>query len=395
VDTPLPIVHECEKILFSQTPILTPSLGVNVKKFSELVPLLQVTVIALSFVKKMLKRNLFQPSTVSRPMAIAELFWVRSQQRQFYSDVLTALHDKKKHDLVCRLGLFLDEDSIIRCAHHLQNANVLHGEKFPILMSCKLYFTTLLIRYFHSLVCHQGTSYTLHSLRREYWIPQGRAAVSSVVCQCTQCKRFIAHPFPQPQDSQLPHVRLTERSQPFSHVGVDTFGPLLIEDCKFYVLLITNLICRAINLELLCDMTTDELSFAYNWFALRCRQPQFIVSDNAKQFILLHGILLSSLCSTFEWKLIPEYSAWQGGSYERIVGLTKQSLFRTFQGHLLNGQTLSEMVLRTVLVEILGMLNSRPLTYIGEDHKNIPLSPNDFLHASFLSWRQPEIVSIY
>jgi len=50
----------------------------------------------------------------------------------------------------------------------------------------------------------------------------------------------------------------------------------------------------------------------------------------------------------------------------------------------LNGQrNPSEEILRTLLFEVSGLLNSRPLTYVSSDEDDIrPLTPNDFLNRA-------------
>lgn len=40
-------------------------------------------------------------------------------------------------------------------------------------------------------------------------------------------------------------------------------------------------------------------------------------------------------------------------------------------------------MLRTALAEVIAVLNDRPLTYISEDHIDIPITPNDFLKSRF------------
>ena len=126
---------------------------------------------------------------------------IQSEQQVHHREVFDAIRKKKSNDLVRKLGLFIDKKGIIRCAHQLQNADLSYGEKFPILLP-KLKssrFTRLLIRHFHMLVYHQGTAYTFNQIRREFWIPQGQAAVSSVILGCEKCKPFMRRPYTQPK----------------------------------------------------------------------------------------------------------------------------------------------------------------------------------------------------
>jgi len=308
----------------------------------------------------------------NRPVAQAKMLWVKAKQTYHFYDLFLALKTGKKHDLVHRLGLFLDEHDIIRCAHCLQNSALRLQEKFPILLqrAKSSHFTKLVIRHFHALVYPQGTAYTLAAVRKEYWILAGHAAISSVVTACRKCKWFTMRPFHQPDDSQLPSFQLDTTASPFQNVGMDTCGLLTVNNTKTWVLIIVDLICRAVDLEFLSDMTTEELHSAFCRVSARRRMPTFIISDNAEQFKLLNVIITASINVDFFWKFIPCFFQWQGGVYERQIGMVKQSLFRTF-----HGTALTPTAVRTALAEIAAMLNERPLTYVSEDGEDRPLTP--------------------
>ena len=119
-----------------------------------------------------------------------------------------------------------------------------------------------MIVYFHTKVLHQGTNYMLNKFRQDYWIPAGRASVSSVTCACVVSKRYTTRPFKQPDNSNLPSFQSTLHSSSFDYIGVDTCGPLIVSGQKYYVLIVVDLICRAIDLEVLIDMTAQELFYA-------------------------------------------------------------------------------------------------------------------------------------
>jgi len=245
-------------VLCAAVPMYQPPFCINAERFSELMHLLKLTATAISFLSKFLNpkiRDIFAAG--KRPIAQAELIWIQAEQRYHYADILAALRNKKKHNLTSRLGLFLDNNNVIRCAHHLRNANLPFVAKFPILLPKvkASYFSQLMVLYFHGLTYHQGTAYMLNSLRREFWLPQGRKAVSSSVRACQKCKKFMSRAFPQPDNFQLPSFRLSEECHPFQNIGVDTCGKLLVEGRTYYILVIVDLVCRAIDLEILIYLT--------------------------------------------------------------------------------------------------------------------------------------------
>ena len=66
----------------------------------------------------------------------------------------------------------------------------------------------------------------------------------------------------------------------------------------------------------------------------------------------------SALC--IKWKFILERSPWQGGFYERLVGLVKSCIKNVF-----SNQRLSFDELNTIITEVEGVSNERPLLYLN------------------------------
>lgn len=171
-------------LLYVAAPLYNAPFQIQLEDFSDFMNLLRVTAHSANFLRQLAMRTRsgkFQ--FVERPIVYAQKLWLKAEQLFHYEDVLKALHTKKHHPLVHKLGLFLDADGIIRCAHRLRNSPIFYDEKFPILLARigQSHFTKLIVSYFHALVYHQGSSYTLNAIRKEFWIPAGRAAVSSFV----------------------------------------------------------------------------------------------------------------------------------------------------------------------------------------------------------------------
>jgi len=159
----------------------------ELEKFSELMPLLRQTAYWIRFLQFRFPHYTFEFTRYeNRPVAQAEMLWVKAEQTYHFYNIFLTLKTGKKHDLVHRLGLFLDEHDIIRCAHRLRNSALRLQEKFLILLqrAKSPHFTKLVIRHFHALVYHQGTAYTFAVVWKEYWIPARRVAASSVVTAC-------------------------------------------------------------------------------------------------------------------------------------------------------------------------------------------------------------------
>ena len=269
-------------------PTYVPPFGINCTWYNDFTGVIRITATIIRFLRKITNRN-HHPRLylVDNPTHFAEILWLKAEQQFHYNNVIRDLSADRISRTIKKFGLYLDEFGLIRCAHRLRNANLPQGSKFPILLprSKESHFTKLLVIHFHKLVYHQGTAYTLTALKKEFWLPRGRATVSSIVRTCQQCKRFTTRPFPQPDNSQLPSFHLTTECYPFLFIGIDTFGTLMVGWHKYYSLEIVDLVCRAVDLEVIEDMMTEELMFAWRRFVARRIQPNFVVSDNAPQFL--------------------------------------------------------------------------------------------------------------
>jgi hypothetical protein len=350
---------------------------VLIKKFSSLHQLLAVVGNILHYLNTLYFRATRKSMSYTQngKLAMALHFLLRWIQNEHFSQVYTDLENHKDNELVRKMRIFKDEKGLLRCQGRFRFAP---AEKSPILLppSTREPFVRLLILHLHELNFHAGTLYTLAALRRQYWVQSGRRSVYISLHSCTKCKRFIATPYKQPENSDLPSVRLTTGNPPFTYVGLDTLGPLSIDGRNMHVLLITCLITRAMNLEPVTSLETKELHFALRRFRARHTTPIFYYSDNAPQFNEIEKILHDTVLEPFQWKRIPPKGSWMAGVYERLVAPVKQALFRTF-----HGCPLSPEQFRTILFEIEASLNNRPITYVGEDDDIQPLTPNDFLQV--------------
>ena len=376
--------------------------GIDSQRFSSVQKLLRTTVYCLRFLKRISRTkvavstlreiNMCGAVTLSE-LKCAQLLWEKSAQRAHFGEVFSALKNGSFHNLQSQLDLHVDENGLLRCYGRLQKADLDLGAKMPILLPRNDYFTELIIRDIHGRLIHVGVGHTLAQIRQTYWIPQGRVEVRKVLKQCILCRKYGGGPFQLPKMPIWPKEHVS-RSEPFQFTGLDYLGPLLIksaqkEPAKVWVCLFTCLAVRAIHLELVGDLTTEQFLGCLRRFIARRGRPQQIISDNAPHFKLaasvlekawrtvLHDADVLNYCSANEisWHFTTELAPWQGGFYERLVGLVKQSLRKCL------GKTLlSYDQLETLLVEIEAVVNSRPLTFIyGDIDSQRSLTAADFL----------------
>lgn len=73
-----------------------------------------------------------------------------------------------------------------------------------------------------------------------------------------------------------------------------------------------------------------------------------------------------------------EKAPWWGGYWERLVHSVKSPIQKT-----IGKSTLTHKELSTLLTEIEGLINARPLTYVYDDEESIsyPLTPSDLIYG--------------
>ena len=160
---------------------------------------------------------------------------------------------------------------------------------------------------------------------------------------------------------------------PFSKVGVDFAGPMYVKGRgkqlkKVYVCLFSCCVTRALHLDLVEDLSNPTFLRCLRKFTARKGTPTLIVSDNAKTFkgaereirtLFRHPLVRAELENKgIEWRFNVAKAPWWGSFFERMVKSVKRCLKKVIGNARFS---LDEML--TVLVEIEGTLNSRPLTY--------------------------------
>ena len=214
---------------------------------------------------------------------------------------------------------------------------------------------------------HNGVTDTLAQLRSQYWVVRGRQIVRKVLTKCSICKRIEGRGYAIPKAPPLPKFRL-ENDYAFLRIGVDFAGPLFVENIyrseetmyKSYILLITCAATMAVHLELVPDLGAESFKRGLTRFQARRGVPGLIISDNGKTFkdkkirnyLIKNGI---------NWKFNVPETPQSGGFFERMVRSTKRCLRKTLRNAKLNFEELM-----TILTEIEGVLNLRPLTYSCE-----------------------------
>ena len=263
-------------------------------------------------------------------------------------------------------------DGLLHVGGRLQTHQIILPRRHPVV--------ALIVRYFHQMSCHSGREHVLSLLRQHYWIISCRSVVRRVVSDCMFCKRNLSvKPLGQ-RMADLPDDRTTPGEPPFTHTGVDVFGPFLVKrgrcELKRYGCLFTCLTIRAIHIEVLYSLETDSFLQAFQRFICRRGQVKVIRSDNGTNFVGAAKEIEKYLrCKNIEWKFNPPAASHMGGVWERMIRSVRRVLTV-----LLREQTLDDERLVTFMCIVESVVNSRPITTVSDDPRDQEaLTPNHLL----------------
>lgn len=335
------------------------------------------------------------------PLSTSELNSARYQLAKivqldfFFEEYQLLLHNKQlpaSHRLNS-LNPFIGDNHLIRVGGRLAQSPFNYDRKFPILLHPAHHITQIIFSTYHITLLHAGPQLLLSHIRQAFWPISGRNLARKTTQSCVTCKRFKGKII-TPIMGQLPEQRL-HANFVFSDVGVDYAGPIMINNrkgrgsvlIKSYICIFICFVVKAVHLELVTDLTTESYIAAINRFISRRGKPNNIYSDNGRNlvgaarvitnFIRNHSESIYSCAAEqgVNFHFIPPYSPHFGGLWESTVKSVKHHLKRVLG---MANLTYEEMY--TLLVQIEGILNSRPLTPLSSDPSDLSaLTPFHFL----------------
>ncbi len=325
----------------------------------------------------------------------AERLLLQQAQRDSFPEEVKALSSNRplpSNSRLMSLSPEYDKDAgVIRVGGRLRHAehidlHALH----PIVLHPHQQITKLLIKEYDDNLLHPGSERVLAELRRRYWILRGRAAIKTHQLACMECQKWRAQP-KIPMMADLPPARLRLYKPPFYSTGMDCFGPFTVKigrrTEKRWGIVFKCMTTRCLHLDLLESLDTDAFLMSLRRFIARRGKPFELFSDNGTNFTggnreikdayeamapQLKELLVEQKIS---FRFIPPSAPHFGGIWEREVKSVKQAL-----KVILKEQTVPETVLRTVLIEVEGIMNAKPLGYISSDIADPdPITPSILL----------------
>ena len=300
-------------------------------------------------------------------------------QQEAYPNEISALRLSKplpKGSSLFKLDPFLDDHGLLRIKGRLEFSDLSYESKHPVIIP-NGHVAKLLVRFQHFFLKHAGVATLVTTIRNTFWIIGLRRLAKTVCQKCIPCKRQDSKSCSQPV-APLPGLRV-KSAPPFTVTGLDYAGPLFCVDMpstKLYILLFTCAVVRSVHLEMTNTLNVDDCLLAIRRFASRRGLPAVFYSDNAKTFVAAaHKLQHYFGHLAPKWNFIVPRSPWWGGWWERLIRSVKSSLRKT-----LGCRSLSRSELETTIHEVEACINSRPLTFVGDEPDIFnPLTPSHFL----------------
>ncbi|GFT34985.1 integrase catalytic domain-containing protein [Trichonephila clavipes] len=191
---------------------------------------------------KLIKKDRIKTPLTAEEIEEAEEIWIKKVQAENFNIQINCLKENKnlpKDSKIRELNPFLNERGFVMISGKLHQSTLSYHEKHPILIPAKVRFTEFLVKDAHEKVLHSGVADTLIQVRTQIMAPLQRDRI--------------------------------EQSPQFAVTGLDFAGPMYVKNSKekFYVLLCTCAVTRALHLELVSSLTTEAFLLAFRRFISR------------------------------------------------------------------------------------------------------------------------------
>lgn len=324
---------------------------------------------------------------------------VRTDQNQYYPEVFEFFNKSPKAkksipSIVNQLNLFLDGEGLIRVRSKFDRWRNNKDYSFPILLAKNSTLTNLIISNCHQKLAHAGCYSVLAELRKKFYIPNYFSKVKQLLKSCLICRRVNARAIKLNQ-SPYREFRINPPQVPFRTMFIDYFGPYEVRRNshrdKVYVLILTCMWCRAINLKLCYDLSVKEFIRSFQLHVFEFGIPELVISDLGTQLVAGANII-SNICNDTETKLFfdergiksikfEQYfkgCSAMGSMVESCVKLSKRLIYGAI------GKTVLDVVhFDFIIQQTVHLVNKRPVAFrealrddsSGSDEVPAPITP--------------------
>ena len=342
-----------------------------------------VTCLVLKYIKKLknkvLKKSGFSGAVDKMPSQKDAFHAIVLQdQREHFPEIFKyfcsiGVKLKDTPQLVCQLNIFRDDHGLLRVKHKLKRW-IDEPTMSPVLLSKDSILVPLILKRFHEELSHAGLYMVLSEFRKHFWVPRVFITVKKFLKGCVQCRRVNGRPIELNQ-SPYREFRLNPSNIPFRNIFIDHIGPITVKvqgsNTKIYLLLITCLWSRAINLLVCRDMTVRTFIRAMQIHIYSYGVPEFCLSDPGST-IVGGGRLIAKYLdddATREYfkscgikgVKFEQYAAGKnelGGLVESCVKITKRLIFGSIRNLMLDF-----LDFELLIYKVVHLANRRPIAF--------------------------------
>lgn len=363
---------------------------IDITRFSQLRRLIAATGYVFKYIDRLrikCGKNKQEKSATTYRTAAWRCLLQQEQQRHF-PEVLEYLRSPSRRqrdipELISQLNLFLDKDGIIRIKSKFGRWKDNPKFCFPALISYDSYLTKLLIRETHRKFLHSGIYSVLSEIRKHFFLFRSFSTVRKVLSECITCKRANARTIKLNQNSYR-DSRVNPPNVPYQSIFIDHLGPFKVrrgsEVAKVWLLLVTCLWSRAVNLLVCNNLTTREFLAALQVHVLQEGLPAEVYSDLGSQMVsgsrAIKEFLSENSLQTFmkenginipKFHQYPKGNSALGSLVESCVKITKKAFYGSIKNNVLDIKDFHFFVQHRIHV-----INKRPISFREVLRENSP-----------------------
>jgi len=357
--------------------------------------LVRVTSCVLSFLNKL------KGVSSSECVNAAKLLIISTEQKICFPEVYNYFHSKTVSmipNLITQLNLFIDSDGIIRVKSKFRTPDSQGNiSNYPILLPKCSKLTELIVRDIHESTAHSGCYAVLRELRKLFYIPCHFSVVKKILRCCVHCKRLNARPYKLNQ-GMYREFRASPPSVVFSHLYMDYLGPFYTrrgdEKSKVWLLCLTCMWSRAVNLKVCVDQTVEEFLRSFQLHCFQYGVPALCVSDLGTQLTAGGRIITDFLDDARVYKYLDDHGVRRtefnnyfkgcsklGGMVEVIVKYVKKLVFGSIKKNVLSLREFEFLI-----ENIVHLTNRRPVALkdsLRDSDVDVPesISPEKLIHG--------------
>ena len=116
----------------------------------------------------------------------------------------------------------------------MRHASLPEDAKHQITLPKEHHVTNLIVQHYHFASGHSGGEYVLSLQRSKFWVIRANSVLHKLLTNCFSC-RGRQVPVCSQKMADLSKERVTRGQPPFSHVGIDFFGPFMVKQGRSQV----------------------------------------------------------------------------------------------------------------------------------------------------------------